>query len=54
MTIEYGQLYTNAAGDAREVLAVVNDLVEYLEHSGEDPQQGQCTVVEFEDWADGA
>lgn len=50
MQIEYGQLHTNAAGEAREVLAVTGDIVDYLEQSGEDPQQRQCTVSEFERW----
>lgn len=50
MTIEYGQLYTNARGDVREVLAVAGDLVDYLEQTGEDPQQGQCSLADFESW----
>ena len=50
MTIEYGHPYTNARGDVREVLAVAGGLVDYLEQTGEDPQQGQCSVAEFESW----
>lgn len=54
MKIEFGQLYTNAGGEVREVLAVVGDLVDYLDQTGEDPQQGQCSVAEFESWVAGA
>ncbi|CCW20144.1 hypothetical protein EBBID32_45150 [Sphingobium indicum BiD32] len=50
MQIEYGQLYTNASGDVREVLAVAGDVVDYLEQTGEDPQQGQCSAAEFATW----
>lgn len=50
MQIEYGLIYTNAGGEVREVLAVSGDVVEYLEQTGEDPQQGQCSDAEFLAW----
>lgn len=53
MQIEYGQLYTNANGDVREVLAVAGDGIDYLEHTGENPQQGRCSAAEFESWVAG-
>ncbi|MBG6116215.1 hypothetical protein IWY39_000019 [Sphingobium sp. JAI105] len=53
MQIEYGQLYTNAVGDVREVLAITGDVIDYLEHTGEDPQQCRCSGAEFDRWVTG-